>query len=96
MRHDPVARRALAGVDGADPAGPYVAIGKVAKVEHLALAIVLLDDNARSLRIDRDDHRGRAIEAVRAVVVAGELHPVPFAELMADLGERLGMRRNNA
>lgn len=32
--------------------------GKVAKVQHLALAIVLLDDDARSLGVDRDDHRG--------------------------------------
>ena len=54
----------------------------MAKVEHLPLAVILLDHDARSLRVDRDDHRGRAIEAVRAVVVAGELHPVSFAKLL--------------
>lgn len=72
---DDVGRRGpLGAVDRADPAGADVAIGKMAKVEHLALAIVLLDQDARSLRIDRDDDRGRAVEALGGVVVPGELH----------------------
>jgi hypothetical protein len=68
-----------------------VAVGKVARVEHLALAVVPLDHEARSRRVDRDDHRGRAIEAVRAVVVAGELELVAGAKLLLHLGERLGV-----
>ena len=78
----PIARCALAAVDRADPAGADVPVGEMAKIEHLALAVVLLDQDVRSLRVDRDDHRGRDVEAVRAVVVAGELDAVPFAQLV--------------
>ena len=83
--------RPLRAVDRADPAGADVAVGEMAQVEHLALAVVLLDEDARSGWVDREHHRGIAVAALGAVVVAGELELVAGAELLLDLGERLGM-----
>lgn len=81
----------LRAVDGADPAGADVPVGEVAKVEHLALAVVLLDHDAGALGVDRDEHCGVAVAALGAVVVAGELELVAGAELLFDLRERLGV-----
>lgn len=89
VRHDPIARRALAGVDGADPAGTDMAVGEARQVEHLALAVILLDQDARFWWIDRDRHRGCAVEVARTVVSAGGQGAVPFEQLVLHLGECL-------
>jgi hypothetical protein len=41
----------------------------VALIEQLALAVVLLDGDARSLGVDRDHHCGCAVEALGAVLL---------------------------
>jgi hypothetical protein len=42
MGQDPIARRALAGVDGPHPFQSDVAVGEVSKVEHVAPPILAL------------------------------------------------------
>lgn len=65
-------------------------VGEVGEVEHLASPVLALDDEARPFRVDRDHLGGLSVEPLGTIVVAGELHPVPGAELLCDLGERLG------
>jgi hypothetical protein len=47
-----------------------MAVGEVAKVKHLAIAVLLLVTEAGPLGIDRHDGRGLPVEPVGAIVVA--------------------------
>lgn len=91
VRHDPIARSSLRGMDGADPTGPDVAVGEVVHVEGLAAPVLARDDEAGLCRVDREHLGGMSVEAIGAVVVAGELDAVAGAELLGRLGEGLGM-----
>lgn len=77
-------------MDRPHPPRSDVAVGEMGHVEHLAGAVVLLDPEAGPSRIDRDDGCDLAVEALGAIVVAGELELVACAELLLDLCERLG------
>lgn len=63
---DALGRGALGAMDGADPTEADVAIGEVAQVEHLALAVVGREPEAGPLRIDRHDGRDLAVEPLGA------------------------------
>lgn len=77
VRHDALGRRALAGVDRADPARPDMAVGKCDS-SHLAPVVLAFDHHAAALRVDRDGARGVTVQSGVALVVAGELDRVPL------------------
>lgn len=84
-------RGALGAVDGADPTVPDMAVGEMRQIEPLAGAVALLDPESGALGVDCDDGGDLAVQAVRAVVVAGELELVAGTELRLALGECLGL-----
>lgn len=91
MGHDPIARRALAGMDGPHSPRPDMTVGEVSKVEHVAPFVRALDDYARPYGVDHDRLGGLFVAAVGPIIVAGELHPVALAELLFHLDECLGL-----
>ena len=91
MRHDPVGGCALRGMYRPHPSGPDMPVGKAGEVEGLVLTVLPLDHDATPLRIDPDHAGGVSVQPSRAAVVAGELYPVPGAQLLLDLDERLGL-----
>ncbi len=70
MDQDPIARRALAGMDRPHPPRSDVPVGEVGEVEHVAAPVLALDDHARALRVDRDHLGGVAIVPLGPIVSA--------------------------
>ena len=70
MRHDPIACGALGACDSPRPAGSDMPVGEVRQVDHVASAVLALDDHAGALWVDRDDLGDMSVEPIGAVVVA--------------------------
>lgn len=92
MRHHPLGGRALRGMDGLHPPGADMMIGQLAHVELLAPPVLVpLDQHRTAGHIERDHGAAMAVEALGGIIVAGELAPVPGAELLLHLDERLSL-----
>ena len=66
-------------------------IGQAGETERLLLAVLALDHDPAAQRIDPDHAGDMSVQSSRASVVAGELYPVPGAQLPLDFDECLGL-----
>lgn len=87
MCHDPIAGRALRGIDGGDPGGTDVAVGDVAHVESLPLAALHADHDQPLLGVDREHLCGAPVEALGGIVLADKLDALAGTQSPWHLGE---------